>query len=69
MSPNICFFQKKSVRKVLVVVSNVSLIISNKITFKMFYQITNKNYGSYAEDDINEAPLTLSDLPRENQLM
>ena len=35
----------------------------------MFYQITNKNYGSYVKDNINEAPLTLSDLPRENQLM
>ena len=65
MSLNIILFCLKYWRKVLMGVCDVSVIISDKNICKNIFI----NYGSsYTEDNINEAPLTLSVSHLENQL-
>ena len=57
-----CFYWKCGT-KVLIGACDISLIISDKNSSKMFLN-TRQNYGpSYTDDNLNEAPFTLSFLP------
>ena len=68
MSLNI-FFCSKCWTRILMGVCDVSLIISHEIPCKMFSNNPQNCGSSHTEDKINEAPLTLSVLLWENQLM